>query len=150
MSIDLLQNLVITPSEFLTLSGINLGNLVNDDNPSNKQYRFLLLCQELLCSYIYRNFRRDAILYYNNYMNDTQKAHFRLAIVRQGEYLIANGNIGNQSGVSDDALSIVDRVKLNGAKIAPNAVDELSMAGNVASGKLRGNGNNLSELYWLW
>ncbi|MCK9577202.1 MAG: hypothetical protein M0R51_14960 [Clostridia bacterium] len=150
MSIDLLKNLIVTPDEFLTASGINLGNLVDDDNPSNKKERFLLLCQELLCSYIYRNFKRDAVLYYNNYMDDTQKAHFRLAIVRQGEYLIANGNIGNQSGVSDDTLSIVDRVKLNGAKIAPNAIDELNMAGNISSGKLRGNGSNISELYWLW
>jgi len=143
-------NLIVTPSEFLTESGIDLNNLVDDNNPSNKKERFLTMCQEILCGYIYKNFKRDAIIYYNKYMSDTEKEHFRLAIIRQGEYIITNGNIGNQSGVSEDVTSIADRVKLQGAKISPNAIDELAMAGNMSSSKLRGNGNNISDVYWLW
>lgn len=37
-------NLIVTPSEFLTESGIDLNNLVDDDNPSNKKERFLTMC----------------------------------------------------------------------------------------------------------
>ena len=121
---------LITKDEVLLLTGIDLGNLQNDANPSNKEARLINKAQTQLCAYIARNYKNNAIIWYNRRLTKDQRYHFRRAIAYQVEYLIQNGDIGNDSLAFDTSASVV---KVNARKISPNAIDELAFCGKLAT-----------------
>lgn len=123
-------NNLITKDEVLLLTGIDLSNLQEDANPSNKEDRLIYKAQSQLCAYIARNYKNNAIIWYNNRLTNEQREHFKMAIALQVEYLVNNGDIGNDSLAYDTSSSVV---KVNARKISPNAIDELSFCGRLCA-----------------
>lgn len=123
------QNL-ITKDEILLLTGIDLGTLQEDANPSNREERFINKAQSQLCAYIQRNYKNNALLWYRNRLTQEQRYHFKKAIAYQVEYLLLNGDIGNDSLAYDTSASVV---KVNARKISPNAIDELGFCGRLCT-----------------
>lgn len=135
------ENNLISKDEVLELTGIDLSNLQDDGNPSNKEYRLIYKAQSQLCSYIQRNYKKNAYIWYNKYLTNEQRKHFKYAIAYQVEYLVLNGDIGNDSLAYDTNASVI---KVNARKISPNAIDELGFCGKLCTTNFT-KGQGLSE-----
>ena len=121
---------LVSPEDVKLLSGIDLDNLTDDENPSNKKERFIYEAQSAVCGRLQRYYKVNAIQKMSS-MTENELFHFKLAIVNECKYFREHGRVQ------------YDPQGKNGVKTIPDAVyNELSQA-NLTTGKLSGDGSIL-------
>ena len=124
-----LQTRYITPDDFLTYFGIDLGTqLKGNVNPSDKATAFLMRIEVRMEAFLNANFFKRVTDEYP-YFTDWQKEHYKYALLEQAIYVFKNGDISVDSGYTPDEgikIGVKDKKSIT---IAPNAIDHLRLIG---------------------
>lgn len=131
---ELFKDNVVSPEEVKVIGGFDLSTINDDDNPSNKEERMIYKAQSIVCGFIYRYFKRNALLIYKTSMSENEQYHFKMAIIKQIIYMINAGDIASISSLSYSHNDIASK------KLSDNVLDELAQAHNLTSTKIGGNG----------
>ena len=119
----------ITPDDFLTYFGIDLGaRLKGDANPSDKADAFIMRIENRMEAFLNANFFKNVSIEYLN-MSDYQKEKYRMALLEQAYYVFKNGDISVDSGYDPDKGEIINVKTLKNIVIAPNAKNYLRESG---------------------
>ena len=119
----------IEPSDFQTYFGIDLGaQLKGNANPSDKAYAFLKRIEDRMEAYLNAHFFKNIKVEWAC-MSDYQKEKYRLALLEQALYVFKNGDISVDSGYDPDEGIKISRHALSEITLAPNAKDNLRLAG---------------------
>lgn len=119
----------ITIDDFRDYFGIDLSKALNDsDNPSMGAVGFIERETDRLEAFIDARLNRDMEVYYRH-MTDSQKAHYKKALLEQCYYVYKNGEIGADSGYDMDKGEVASNGTLSAKTIAPNAKNHLISAG---------------------
>ena len=123
-----LQTRYITVDEFKEWSGIDLSDVRDDANPSNKAQAFLARIEMRMATLIdVACFKKVDFLYPR--FNDYQKAHYKLALMEQALYIFRNGEISTDSGYDMEKGVITPISEVQNIALAPNAKRELQACG---------------------
>ena len=124
-----LQTKYITPEDFLTYTGIDLGaQLKGNANPSDKATAFLMRIEVRMEAFMNANFFKNISEYWPRF-SDFQKLHYKYALLEQALYVFRNGDISIDSGYEPDEGIKLDPTVRKKITIAPNAQDHLQMCG---------------------
>lgn len=119
----------ITADDFLQFAGENLsGNLVDGDNPSDKENAFIYRIETRLSAYLNANFHQNVDEKYPEF-TDYQKEQYKLALLEQCLYVYKNGDISVDSGYEQESGIVAERTTLKSLYIAPNAKTHLVLCG---------------------
>lgn len=125
----ILKTKYITPDDFKEYFGIDLNNqLVDDDNISNKSTAFLKRIEDRIASFIHAQLHRDIDLLYPRF-TETQKEHYKLALLEQAIYVFKNGDISVDSGYDQEKGTMINVDAIHQISIAPNCKDHLIACG---------------------
>lgn len=126
------SNLVVV-EEVLEITGIDLHDIQDDQNPSNKCERLIAKAQDMLCAYVSKNYRNDLVFWYQHRLSVDDRKRVKIAIALQCEYLVLNGDLGNDALMYYNSRNITK----NGAiKISPNAIDQLAMCKKLCNNNI--------------
>lgn len=124
-----LQSKYITPDDFLTYFGIDLGSqLKGNANPSDKANAFLKRIEDRMEAYLNANFFKLVTDEYPRF-SDFQKEHYKLALLEQAIYVFRNGDISVDSGYEPDEGIKISRHAINEITLAPNTINHLRLTG---------------------
>jgi len=124
-----LQTRYITPDDFLTYFGIDLGaQLKGNANPSDKAMAFLKRIEDRMESYLNATFFKRVTDCWP-YFTDWQKEQYKLALLEQAIYIFRNGDISVDSGYEPDEGIKISRRSVKELSIAPNAINYLQLIG---------------------
>jgi len=124
-----LQTKYITPEDFLTYTGIDLGaQLKGNANPSDKAISFLMRIEVRMEAFMNANFFKNVSDCWPHF-SDYQKLHYKYALLEQALYVFRNGDISIDSGYEPDEGIKLDPTARKKIIIAPNAQDHLQLCG---------------------
>lgn len=125
----MLKTKYITADDFLQFAGDDLqGNLMDNDNPSDKVNAFIYRVETRIEAYLDANFHRNINYEYPQF-TDYQKEHYKLALLEQCLYIAKNGDISVDSGYEQEQGVVATRDMLKTLFIAPNAKTHLLLCG---------------------
>ena len=117
----MLQTRYITPDDFKTYFGIDLGaQLKGNANPSDKANAFLIRIEDRMESFLNAKFFKRITDEWTRF-TDWQKEQYKKALLEQAIYIFRNGDISVDSGYEP----------VEGIKISRHAIEELSLAPNA-------------------
>ena len=97
-----LQTRYITPDDFKTYFGIDLGaQLKGNANPSDKATAFLMRIEDRMESFLNAKFFKLVTDEYSKF-TDWQKEQYKKALLEQAVYIFRNGDISIDSGYEPD------------------------------------------------
>lgn len=143
----MLKTKYITPEEFKEYTGIDLGGLRDDANPSNKEMSWLVRLEDRMSLFIDSNFFVKIDDKFSHF-SDYQKECYKKALYEQGIYIWRNGDISTDSGYDADKGEIINISKLKKLQIAPNAYNYLLMCGLLTRRIKTRNSGNIWLFYW--
>ena len=123
-----LKTRYITVDEFKEWSGIDLADLRDDSNPSNKEEAFLARIEERMETLVNVACFRNVEFEYPRF-NDYQKKHYKQALLEQALYVWRNGEISTDSGYDMEKGVITPITDVQNVALAPNAKRELQVCG---------------------
>lgn len=124
-----LQTRYITPDDFKTYFGIDLGaQLKGNANPSDKATAFLMRIEDRMESFLNAKFFKLVTDEYSKF-TDWQKEQYKKALLEQAVYIFRNGDISIDSGYEPDEGIKISRHAIEELSIAPNAMNYLRLCG---------------------
>ena len=124
-----LQTRYITPDDFKTYFGIDLGaQLRGNANPSDKATAFLMRIEDRMESYLNAHFFKKVTEEWPCF-TDWQKQQYKLALLEQAIYVFRNGDISVDSGYEPDEGIKISRSSIKELSLAPNAINYLQLTG---------------------
>ena len=124
-----LQTRYITPDDFTTYFGIDLGaQLKGTANPSDKATAFLMRIEDRMESFLNAKFFKVVTDEWVNF-TDWQKENYKKALLEQAIYIFRNGDISVDSGYEPDEGIKISRHAIEELSIAPNAMNYLRLCG---------------------
>ncbi len=125
----MLTSKYITPTDYLNYWGVNLDNILPDDDmPSGKAQRFIAQVEDEVASMLESKcFRRidDEFVTFSEY----QKRCYKMALLHQAHYKIENGDITNDSGYNPESGKIVKDFELREIELSRQTVRYLNLCG---------------------
>lgn len=118
----------ITPEEFLAYTGINLKNISDDDNPSNKVEALLNRTEIRIIAYLSGTFRYDFDYKYSR-LDDEHKGYFKNAVMEQVLYVINNTDIMSDSGYDPEKGILATQEQLKHIALSFTVKNMLMMSG---------------------
>lgn len=135
----------ITADEFREYTGVDLAAELRDtSNPSNKVNAFLKRIEDRMEVFMNTHFFKKVSDFWPKF-TDTQKHHYKLALIEQAYYVFKNGDIYTDSGYDPEKGIIASKHALSEITIAPAAKDHLRMTG-LWSGHIGDGGG----FFWPW
>lgn len=139
----MLTSKYITPTDYLNYFGVNLDNILPDDDmPSGKAQRFINQVEDEVAAILEdKCFKRIDMEY--ACFSEYQKECYKKALLYQCQYKIENGNIINDSGYNPESGKIIKDFELKEIELSRQTIRYLNLCGlwnrNI-SGKLTGGG----------
>lgn len=132
MKIDI-QNLKVTPEEFLEYTGINLavelrGTDHRAGNPSNAVEAWLERNRIRVNTWIEQHYTGGLGFGFRE-PTDYEKYHYKLALLEQDYYVFKNGDIASDSGRDDNGAMRMSRDDIKELSLALETIRHLNLAG---------------------
>lgn len=121
----MLQTKYITLDEFQEYTGIDLREELGTEEQA---LAFLTRIEDRMESYLNAHFFKVVSDYWPLF-TESQKKHYKLALIEQAVYIFRNSDISTDSGYDPDKGIIISKHALTELSLAPNARDHLRMTG---------------------
>lgn len=116
-------NPLTTLEDYLDFTGVNLESelepyINNYEGTGNPALLFVYEIEEWCKDYLMENYDFDG----NPSKNPTREKKFKQGVIYQIQYVIANGDIHNESGYNRDTNTLIPRMELNRIAMGEDAL----------------------------